>query len=54
MSVEFNTNPAAAQNVQEAKSGPYTIRLLALDPYPETPAAFPVSDYRAQLLVVKE
>jgi hypothetical protein len=53
-SVEFNTNPAPGQNKQEAKTGPYTIRLPALDPYPETPATIPVSDYRAVLLVVKE
>ena len=52
--VEFNTNPAPGQNKQEAKMGPYTIRLLSLDPYPETAAAMPQSDYRAGLLVVRD
>ncbi len=53
VSVEFNTNPAPGQNNQEATIGPYAIRLISLDPYPETPAAIPVDDYRAVLIVDK-
>ena len=49
----FNTNPAPGQNKQEPKSGPYTIRLVALNPYPEGPAKIQASDYRAVLLVEK-
>jgi hypothetical protein len=52
--VEFNTNPAPGQTRLEAKTGPFTIRLLSLDPYPETPEAIPSSEYRAVLRVVKD
>ena len=51
--VEFNTNPAPGQNKQQANVGAYTIRLISLDPYPETPATIPLDDYRAVMLVNK-
>jgi hypothetical protein len=50
--VDFNTNPAPAQNVQTAQVDRYTISLKSLDPHPRTPDD-PISfeDYRATLLV---
>lgn len=52
--VEFNTNPAPGQTVKVADVGQYSIELLSLDPYPQTPddpIAF--EDYRAALVVRK-
>lgn len=51
--VEFNTNPAPGLNKQEAQAGPYEIRLISLDPYPQTPANIPLDEYRAVLRVDK-
>jgi hypothetical protein len=50
--VYFNTNPAPSENVQTATSGPYTVDLKSLDPYPKAPHD-PISftDYKATLLV---
>ena len=49
---EFNTNPAPGQNVQTARVDQYTIALLALDPYPQTPDdSIALEDYRATLAV---
>jgi hypothetical protein len=52
--VEFNTNPAPGQTIKVADVGQYSIELLSLDPYPQTPddpIAF--EDYRAALVVRK-
>ena len=49
--VEFNTNPAPGQTVEEATVGRYRIELQALDPYPQTPDDIPLPDYRATLVV---
>jgi hypothetical protein len=52
--VEFNTNPAPGQTVEEATVGRYSVELQSLDPYPQTPED-PVlfEDYRASLVVRK-
>jgi hypothetical protein len=52
--VEFNTNPAPGQTVEEATVGRYSVELQSLDPYPQTPED-PISfeDYRATLVVRK-
>jgi hypothetical protein len=51
---EFNTNPAAGQNVQTIQVGEYTIRLQALDPYPQTiDESIALDEYRATLSVRK-
>ncbi len=50
----FNTNPAPGQNVQTAQVGEYAIKLLSLEPYPQTPDdAIPLERYRATLQVAK-
>jgi hypothetical protein len=49
--VAFNTNPASDQNVQTARVGEYVITLLSLEPYPQTPDAIPLEQYRATLEV---
>jgi hypothetical protein len=50
----FNTNPAPGQNAQTAQVGDYEIKLLSLDPYPQTPQdAIPLEQYRATLEVRK-
>jgi hypothetical protein len=51
MEVESNTNPAPGQTVKVAEVGPYSIELLSLDPYPQTPDAIAFEDYRATLAV---
>jgi len=52
--LEFNTNPAPGQNLQSAQVGEYTIKLLSLEPYPQTPEdAIPLEQYRATLEVRK-
>jgi hypothetical protein len=52
--VAFNTNPAPDQNVQTARVGEYLIKLLSLEPYPQTPEdAIPLERYRATLEVAK-
>ena len=51
--VEFNTNPAPGQTVKVAEVGQYSIELLSLEPYPQTPDAIPFEDYRASLIVRK-
>jgi hypothetical protein len=51
--VEFNTNPASGQTVKVADVGQYSIELLSLDPYPQTPDSIPFEDYRASLVVRK-
>lgn len=50
--VEFNTNPAPGQTVNQATVGEYRIELKSLDPYPQTPDA-PINfeAYRATLVV---
>jgi hypothetical protein len=53
VTVEFNTNPAAGQNVQTAEVGEYTIELQSLDPYPETLDAIQFKAYQATLIVRK-
>ena len=52
--VEFNTNPAPGQTVNEATVGRYSVDLKSLDPYPQSPED-PVlfKDYRATLVVRK-
>jgi hypothetical protein len=49
--VEFNTNPAPGQTVKEAAVGQYSVELQSLDPYPQTPDAIAVENYRATLVV---
>jgi hypothetical protein len=51
--VEFNTNPAPGQTVKVADVGQYSIELLSLEPYPQTPDPIPFEDYRASLTVRK-
>lgn len=51
--VEFNTNPAPGQTVKVVDVGQYSIELLSLDPYPQTPDSIPFEDYRASLTVRK-
>jgi hypothetical protein len=52
--VAFNTNPAPGQNAQTATVGGYVIRLLSLEPYPQTPQdAIPLEEYRATIEVAK-
>jgi hypothetical protein len=52
--VDFNTNPAPGQNVQTTQVGGYTIALLSLDPYPQTPdESIALEEYRATLTVRK-
>jgi hypothetical protein len=52
--VAFNTNPAPGQNVQTAQVSDYVIKLLSLEPYPQTPEdAIPLEQYRATLEVRK-
>jgi len=52
--VAFNTNPAPDQNVQTAQVGEYLIKLVSLEPYPQTPDdAIPLEQYRATLEVAK-
>lgn len=52
--VEFNTNPAPGQTVKQADVGVYSIELLSLEPYPQTPEGpIPFEDYRAALTVRK-
>jgi hypothetical protein len=51
--VEFNTNPAPGQTVKIADVGQYSIELLSLEPYPQTPDSIPFEDYRASLIVRK-
>ena len=48
--VEFNTNPAPGQTVNEATVGKYRVVLKSLDPHPQTPD-HPIAfeDYRATL-----
>jgi hypothetical protein len=51
---EFNTNPAPGQDVQTVQVGQYTIALLSLDPYPQTPdQSIALEEYRATLTVRK-
>jgi hypothetical protein len=52
--VEFNTNPAPGQTVEEATVGRYSVELQSLDPDPQTPED-PISfeAYRATLVVRK-
>jgi hypothetical protein len=52
--VEFNTNPAPGQTVNEATVGRYSVDLQSLDPYPQRPED-PVlfKGYRATLVVRK-
>lgn len=52
--LEFNTNPAPGETVDQLMAGEYTVQLLQLDPYPkspDTPIAF--ADYQAQLVVTR-
>jgi hypothetical protein len=52
--IEFNTNPAPGQTVKVAEVGPYSVELLSLDPYPQTPDAITFEDYRATLMVRRD
>jgi hypothetical protein len=48
----FNTNPAPGQNLQAAQVGEYMIKLLSLEPNPQTPEdAVALEQYRATLEV---
>ena len=49
--IEFNTNPAPGQTVKVRAVGPYSVELQSLDPYPQTPDAIALEDYRATLVV---
>jgi hypothetical protein len=50
--LEFNTNPAPGQTVKVAEAGQYSIELLSLEPYPQTPEEpIPFEDYRASFVV---
>jgi hypothetical protein len=49
--LEFNTNPAPGENLQELTFEGYTIRLESLDPYPADTVAIPEEEYRATLQV---
>jgi hypothetical protein len=50
--VEFDTDPAPAQNRQTVPAAGHAVTLQALDPYPETPdPAIAFADYRATLVV---
>jgi hypothetical protein len=52
--VQFNTNPAPSQNVQNAQVGGYTVSLQSLDPYPQTSdESIALEQYRATLVVHK-
>lgn len=52
--VEFNTNPAPGQTAKQADVGQYSIELISLEPYPQTPEQpIPFGDYRASLTVRK-
>ncbi|MCW2556760.1 MAG: hypothetical protein JWP55_724 [Mycobacterium sp.] len=52
--VAFNTHPAPGQNVQTAEVGEYVIKLVSLEPYPQTPEdVIPLEQYRATLEVRK-
>jgi hypothetical protein len=51
--VEFNTNPAPGQTVKIGDVGRYSIELLSLEPYPQTPDSIPFEDYRVSLIVRK-
>lgn len=52
--VAFSTNPAPDQNVQTAEVGQYVVKLLSLEPYPQTPEdTIPLDQYRATLEVSK-
>jgi hypothetical protein len=54
ITVAFNTNPAPGQNAQTAQVGEYEIRLLSLEPYPQTPEdPIDLEQYRATLEVSK-
>lgn len=49
--LEFNTNPAPDETVDELPIYDYTVRLIQLDPYPQTTDPIPFADYQAQLVV---
>ena len=52
--VEFNTNPAPGQGVSSGRVGAYTVTMLSLEPYPQTPEdVTPLSEYRVTLSVAK-
>jgi hypothetical protein len=52
--VAFNTNPAPGQNVLTAEVAEYVIKLVSLEPYPQTPEdVIPLEQYRATLEVRK-
>jgi hypothetical protein len=52
--VEFNTNPAPGQTVNQADVGRYSIEMLSLEPYPQTPEnPIAFEDYHASLTVRK-
>jgi hypothetical protein len=51
VTVDFDTNPAPGSTVTTARAGAFDITLRALDPYPQTPEAIPLPDYRATLVV---
>lgn len=52
VTLEFNTNPAPAENQQALTYSTYTIRLESLDPYPQSPEQ-PIeqSEYRATMQI---
>lgn len=53
LTYELNTQPTF--ELGEITHGPYTIQLMDLAPYPETPEALPASDeYRLTLVVSKK
>jgi hypothetical protein len=51
--LESNTNPAPDQTVDELPAFGYTVRLIQLDPYPQTTDPIPFADYQAQLVVTR-
>ena len=52
--VDFNTNPAPGQNVQNVNVDDYTISLKSLDPYPRTPdESIALDEYSATMSVQK-
>jgi hypothetical protein len=52
--VEFNINPAPGQTVNQADVGRYSIEMLSLEPYPQTPEnPIAFEDYHASLTVRK-
>lgn len=53
LTYELNTQPTSA--LDEITHGPYTIQLVELTPYPETPESLPApNEYRLTLVVSKK